>query len=274
MSQELRNSLQAAGRYILSQMQDVAKNEYGFDIIYGDTDSLFLNNISDKSLKEFQERFNKKYDIELEIKNRYDKLILSAGKKHYIGYENGEPDPVGYEGKKSDRCLFQQQVFDQAIDDILKREVDPIPKVRKAFEDLDLNQVTPELLKLEQRVNQPLDEYSEKSRIYKIAIEYDVKPGEVAWFYNADTNKIGKSYTRNPLEIDTVHYKGLLFNVVAEILDIAGHDLCKLAQEFGVKLDKNKRYKKKSPKAKKKGNKKCSDDNDIGSSTNTNMGGE
>ena len=31
------------GRYILTKMQDIAKR-LGFQIIYGDTDSLFLNN--------------------------------------------------------------------------------------------------------------------------------------------------------------------------------------------------------------------------------------
>lgn len=246
----------AAGRYILSQMQDVAKKEYGFDIIYGDTDSLFLHKTTDAALKEFQQRFNAKYDIELEIKNKYDKLLLSAGKKHYIGYEKGEIDIVGYEGDKSDRCLLQQQVFSQLLDDIIKNEVDPLPNLRKVFKDLDANKVNSDLLKLEQRVNKPLNEYDDGSRIYKIAMEYGVKQGELAWFFNADADKVHKSYTRNPTEIDTVHYKGLLFNVVAEILDIAGHDLCKLAQEFGVKLNKDKRYKKPAKKPAKKSNEK------------------
>lgn len=240
----------AAGRYILSEMQSVAKNEYGFEIIYGDTDSLFCANTTDKALKEFQERFNAKYDIELEIKNKYDLLLLSVGKKHYVGYEKGEIDVVGYEGEKSDRCALQQQVFSELLDDIIKKQIDPLLKIRKAFEDLDSNQVNPDLLKLVQRVNQPPNEYDEDSRIGKIAIEYGVKQGELTWFYDADTDKVGKSYTQNPSDIDIVHYKGLLFNVVAEILDIAGYDLDKLAQEFGVKINKDKRYKKKTAKKK------------------------
>jgi DNA polymerase family B len=44
----------AAGRYILSEMQTVANKEYGFEIIYGDTDSLFLKNASEVDLTAFQ----------------------------------------------------------------------------------------------------------------------------------------------------------------------------------------------------------------------------
>src|SRR5438874_13344459 len=116
----------AAGRYTLSKMQGIANHVYGFDIIYGDKDSLFLNNTSEKSLSEFQERFNREYDIELEIKNRYDKLLLSEGKKHYIGYEKGVIDSVGYEAEKSDRPELYHRVYDQMINEIIKEEVDPI----------------------------------------------------------------------------------------------------------------------------------------------------
>jgi DNA polymerase, archaea type len=117
------------GRYTLSKMQDIAKR-LGFQIIYGDTDSLFLNNPpSEKSLCKFQNICAKELDIELEIKNRYSTLILSAGKKHYIGYENGALDIVGYEGKKSDRCKFVNKIFTNVITSIVKNNTNPIPSL-------------------------------------------------------------------------------------------------------------------------------------------------
>jgi hypothetical protein len=48
----------------------------------------------EKSLSEFQNVCAKELDIDLGIKNRYGTLILSAGKKHYIGYENEALDIV------------------------------------------------------------------------------------------------------------------------------------------------------------------------------------
>jgi DNA polymerase I len=137
----------AAGRFILSEMQHSANYDYGFEIVYGDTDSLFLNNTSDKALKEFQAKFNEKYGIELEIKNRYDKLLLSSNKKHYIGYEKGVVDAVGFEGEKSDRPEFFHKVYSQLIEDIIKQERDPIPNLREAIRKLDLK-ANPDLLKI------------------------------------------------------------------------------------------------------------------------------
>jgi DNA polymerase elongation subunit (family B) len=102
----------AAGRYILNEMEFSAEHDYGFQIIYGDTDSIFLYNTTDK-------------------------LLLSKGKKHYIGLENGEIDLVGFESKKSDRCEFYHKVGQQVENDIMIHEVDPIPNVRKAFSDLE-----------------------------------------------------------------------------------------------------------------------------------------
>jgi DNA polymerase, archaea type len=108
------------GRYTLTKMQEIARR-LGFEITYGDTDSLFLNNPPSKeSLSRFQILCKKQLDIELKIKNRYNTLILSAGKKHYIGYENGVIDIVGYEGKKSDRCEFVQNMFNHVITSVVK----------------------------------------------------------------------------------------------------------------------------------------------------------
>jgi DNA polymerase elongation subunit (family B) len=222
----------AAGRYTLSKMQYIANHDYGFEIIYGDTDSLFLNNTSEKSLLEFQERFNREYDIELEVKNRYDKLLLSAGKKHYIGYEKGIIDSVGFEGEKSDRCKFFHRVYDQLINDIIKQEIDPIPNVRKAISDLDSeNKVNPDLLKISQVVGK--DNYNQSSRIGKIAKALGAKKGDTIEYFNANEKKTGKSWTINPTEIDIQHTKQLLWNTIDEVLEISGYPIEQLATEFG-----------------------------------------
>jgi DNA polymerase elongation subunit (family B) len=118
-------------------MQSIAK-DIGFDIIYGDTDSLFINNpSSEESLFQFQKLCKEQLDIDLEIKNTYSTPILTAGKKHYIGYENGRLDIVGMEGKKSDRPEFIHDVFRQILNKIVVEQTDPIPTLRKAMSDLE-----------------------------------------------------------------------------------------------------------------------------------------
>jgi DNA polymerase elongation subunit (family B) len=56
----------AYGRQTLSKMQDTAR-DLSFEIIYRDTDSLFLHNAPKESLSKFKDLFNRELDIELEI---------------------------------------------------------------------------------------------------------------------------------------------------------------------------------------------------------------
>ena len=58
------------GRYTLKKMQDIAK-KLGFQIIYGDTDSLFLKKPSKRSISKFQKLCKEELDIEVEVKNIY-----------------------------------------------------------------------------------------------------------------------------------------------------------------------------------------------------------
>jgi DNA polymerase elongation subunit (family B) len=230
----------ATGRYILCKMADVANKDFNFKIIYGDTDSLFLSETTDKSLADFQTKFNKEYDIELEVKNRYDKLLLSEGQKHYIGYEDGVIDIVGYEGEKSDRPELYHTVFNQLVNDILKTDVvvDPLPNLRKVMSDLDTNQINPDLLKISQVVGK--DKYNQSSRIGKIAEALGAKKGDTIEYFNANEKKTGKSWTINPTEIDIQHTKQLLWNTIDEVLEISGYPIEQLATEFGCVIPTKK----------------------------------
>ena len=154
------------GRYTLTKMQETAK-KLGFQIIYGDTDSLFLNNPpSEKSLCKFQNICAKELDIDLEIKNRYSTLILSAGKKHYVGNENGLVDIVGFEGKKSDRCEFVQDIFTKVVTNVAKNNNanrNPIPILTKAMSDLESGKINSKLLRKSIRLGQNPKDYRSQS---------------------------------------------------------------------------------------------------------------
>jgi DNA polymerase I len=249
----------ATGRSELSLMQDVARSEYGLEIIYGDTDSLFLNNTSKELLADFQNRFSKERKIELEIKNNYQKLLVGEGKKHYIGYENGKLDPVGFEGGKSDRPEYFHLVYSQLLDDIFKHEIDPIPNVRKAFADLEANNIDKNLLKISKVLSQNPEEYNSQScQAAEIGKALGRKQGDLIEYYSSNKKITGKSWTLNPADIDIAHYKALLWNTISEILEIAGHSVDELAEEFDIK-SKPKRIIK---------------SNSIGSLKRNNAGGE
>ena len=119
-------------------------------------------------------------DIEVEVKNIYSTLILSAVKKHYVGYENGIIDIVGYEGKKSDRCEFVKQIFNDTITDVIKNNRNPIPGLVKAMVALERGKINPNLLKKSIRLGQdPKDYKSQTCQAAKIGKAVGAKRGEL-----------------------------------------------------------------------------------------------
>ena len=159
----------AYGRQTLSKMQDTAR-DLGFDIIYGDTDSLFLHNPPEESLSKFKDSCNTDLDIELEIKNIYFNFILSSGKKHYLGYgidDKGKEvlDIVGFEGNKNDRPEFVNNAFKQLVNDVIKDHIDPIPNLRRAMSDLEEvpSKINPDLLKIGKVLGENPEDYKFQS---------------------------------------------------------------------------------------------------------------
>ena len=64
-------------------------------------------------------------------------------KKHDVGIlSNPDKGPVvkGMEGIKSDRPAFIQSTFREMINDV-KNDIDPIPKLKESFNQLDSRQV-------------------------------------------------------------------------------------------------------------------------------------
>jgi DNA polymerase elongation subunit (family B) len=125
-------------------MQAIA-NELGFSTLYGDIDSLFVNNVKDAN--KFIAECKSRLGVDVAHDKTFSKLIL-VGKKHYIGIP---PDPIkepiikGMEGIKSDRPEFIRRVFGQLVEDV-KNSVNPIPKLKEALYQLENRQVSPELL--------------------------------------------------------------------------------------------------------------------------------
>lgn len=128
-------------------MQAIA-NGLGFDTLYGDTDSLFVNNIKTmEDAQKFINECNSTLGVQVGHEKTFTKLIL-VGKKHYIGIlpdPTKEPTIKGMEGIKSDRPEFIHNVFMQLVYDI-KNDINPIPKLRQALGRLDSRQVPPESL--------------------------------------------------------------------------------------------------------------------------------
>ena len=103
----------AFGRKVLQYMKETAKEVYNFEVIYGDTDSIFVTNIIDIDLiDKFITECWIVDEVDVEVDKVFTKFLITK-KKHYIGiYEdsNKEPEIKGMEGIKSDRPPWIQKL--------------------------------------------------------------------------------------------------------------------------------------------------------------------
>ncbi|HEY7079595.1 MAG TPA: DNA polymerase domain-containing protein [Nitrososphaeraceae archaeon] len=236
----------AHGRQTLSKMRNTAR-DLDFEIIYGDTDSLFLDNPPRESLSKFKDLFTSQLDIELEIKSTYFNFLLSSSKKHYLGYgadNKGKEvlDIVGFEGNKNDRPEFVNIIFNILVRDVIKYGTDPLPNLRRAMSELEEpSKVNPELLKISKVLGENPEDYkSQTCQAAVIGKALSARKGDLIEYFDSDVKKTGKSWSVNPADVDIAKYKQKLWNSVGEILEIAGYPVKDLSKEFGVKDLKTK----------------------------------
>jgi hypothetical protein len=228
----------AFGRYTLTKMQESAK-EIGFAVLYGDTDSLFVNNVkSIQDANKFISECKSKLGVDVGHEKTFSKLIL-VGKKHYIGIlsdPDKEPIIKGMEGIKSDRPEFIHRVFRQLVNDI-KYGNDTIPQVKQALDELNNRNVPPELLAISLVLRKDPEEYEHRSKQSRLGAKLGLHKGDTLVYYKSDIKQLtydSKSKQEllktvyesdNPNDISYAKYKEMFVNTIKDILEILGYDI-------------------------------------------------
>jgi DNA polymerase I len=114
----------AVGRYAISQTLEKAR-ELGIEVLYGDTDSLFLESPDQSALKKLVDWSTSMLRMELEVDKNYRYLALSSRKKNYLGVKpDGSVDIKGLTGKKRHIPEFLTKAFYEMVS-ILSNVKDP-----------------------------------------------------------------------------------------------------------------------------------------------------
>ena len=110
----------AIGRYTI--LETIKKCEdIGIEVIYGDTDSLFIKKPTDEQIHKVIEQAKKDHGVDLEIDKVYRYCVLSNRKKNYLGVTKaGTVDVKGLTGKKSHTPPFIRKLFYELIDVLSK----------------------------------------------------------------------------------------------------------------------------------------------------------
>jgi len=216
--------------------------ELDIEVVYGDTDSLFLKAPSQEQIKEITNWASEKLGIELDLDKMYRYVAFSSRKKNYLGVKaDGTVDIKGLTGKKSHIPQFIKDSFYKAVEilstvsspkDFEKAREDIREDVRKRANSLKAKEIPLDQLAFEVMMGKDIEDYkgtepqhvkaAKQLRDKKIK---EVKAGEVVSFIKT----LGKEGVK-PLalarkeEVDTEKYMEYMRSTFDQLLDALGYD--------------------------------------------------
>jgi len=228
------------GQYSIKKTIKKAES-MGVDVLYGDTDSVFLANPSEEQLNKISEWSKQELDLDLEEEKTYQFLALSERKKNYIGiYKDSKyPDIKGLLAKKRNTPEFIKTIFAEVIE-ILKN----ITNDKEFHEKRDqiVAIVRENLRKIGKEDAFKLADYAINTAITKNLDKYKVTPqhiaaalelreitgkeyqkGEIISFVKTKTSNGAKATEIAKLQdIDVKKYRELLKSALEQVLDALG----------------------------------------------------
>jgi DNA polymerase I len=106
-------STAAVGRDSITQILNHAKS-VGIQVLYGDTDSVFLKNPTKEQIEELTHWTEHQLRMGIDVDKTYRYAVFSSRKKNYLGVlEDGSVDVKGLTGKKKHIPIFIRNAFNQ-----------------------------------------------------------------------------------------------------------------------------------------------------------------
>lgn len=214
----LAESITAYGRYSLQTTWNMAKDG-GLHPIYGDTDSLFLDDPRDDQLEWLIQMVKERLQLDLAIDVQYSICVLPRVMKAYFGIRrNGTPDIKGVTAIKSNSPAFIQDVFRDCVKVIseVKNQTQYIAAkeriqrlVKNAITDLKAGKIPLKNLEVSVRLHEdPLVKTGEVAihQPYQCALQLidsgkNVQKGDVVNYVKVRPfNYKGRNYTVKPKE--------------------------------------------------------------------------
>ncbi|HXV39248.1 MAG TPA: DNA-directed DNA polymerase I [Nitrosopumilaceae archaeon] len=110
----------AVGRYTILETIEKCKAG-GIDVLYGDTDSIFLKGPTKEQIQIVIDWAKKEFGVDLDLDKEYRYVVLSTRKKNYLGVKNdGKVDVKGLTGKKSHTPPFIKNLFYEILEILSK----------------------------------------------------------------------------------------------------------------------------------------------------------
>lgn len=240
------------GRRVISETIRKA-SELGLDVIYGDTDSIFIK-YDEAKIGKLLEWINRDLGLEAKIDKIYERVIFTEAKKKYAGITtDGALDIVGLEAVRGDWCSYAKEIQKALVERLLKGESKNslIDFVRDKVARLRSMQVNLMSLVIWKQLAKKLEEYEVNAPHVVVAHTlkeegWAVDRGDyIGFVVTRGTGPIytrAKHYSKTSLnEVDLEYYvEKQLIPVCARILEVVGvkeRDLEKLIKSAGRGLE-------------------------------------
>ncbi|MEM2029421.1 MAG: DNA polymerase domain-containing protein, partial [Candidatus Bathyarchaeia archaeon] len=154
----------AWGRYIIMNAIKMAKS-LGLEVIYGDTDSIFVKNDPEK-IESLSKMIGEKLGLEIKPDKIYLRALFTEAKKRYCGLmPDGRLDMVGLEVVRGDWANVAKNIQEKVLEIILKEQSvkGAVEYVRRYIADLRERKVPFKDLIIWKTLTKNLEEYEVKA---------------------------------------------------------------------------------------------------------------
>ena len=231
----------SVGRYMITKTIDYC-NELGITVLYGDTDSLFLQGITSEQLQNITKWSHDSLRVDLDLDKVYRYVVFSQRKKNYLGIlEDGSFEIKGLTGKKSHIPPFIKNTFYDTvgilskvqskdefenarvgIKQVIKDKVSKLKKKEIPMDELAFNVM---LSKSPENYIDTIPQHVKAAKLLKDKLGKEVKAGDIISYVKTSTPPGVKPVTLATLnEIDVKKYLDHLESTFDQLLDSIGYD--------------------------------------------------
>jgi DNA polymerase I len=180
----------------------------GITVLYGDTDSVFLQNPTEKQIDEIIQWSREELGVGLEMEKTYRYLVLSERKKNYFGvYPDSSVEVKGLMGKKRNTPPFLQKGFKEVLailaqvttkEEFAEAKKQVIHQIRGIYQKLEKKEYSAADLAITIQLTQPIHRYKVQAQHVKAAAQLNdhykkknmdlVKAGQLIRFVKTRTS--------------------------------------------------------------------------------------
>jgi DNA polymerase I len=228
----LAESTAAVGRYAMEEAGKRAE-ELGIKVLYGDTDSVFLDHPSKEQTDGLVEWADDALGIDLEVEKTYRYAVFSERKKNYLGvYKDGRMDIKGLTGKKRHIPPILKDAFDE-LTRILSgvQTLDEFPQAKEDIKGL-VQEVHHRIIEREFKINEvafqmqlgkPLKSYDTNPQHVKAGrmlegMGYEIDQGDII-YYVVTKDDVLPAIVAKPRDVDVRKYEEYLESTFGQLLD-------------------------------------------------------